>query len=240
MTGHIKNVDVFVLCAGKQRRFGGSRSKMMFDVNGQPAIFYTLQTLLSVFQQTSITVITSYLYEELNSYISNSFPKINLVFDDCPGSGTANSFRMALGRWQSEVAFVTAGDIWYATSLVFRTLEALSLENKARVAISITPHTAVIPSHRAIISLDPFRIAATNDPNFVPQYRNVGVYAIRRNALTCFDGQISGLMEVFIAMQTAGSQLVSAIYDGAILHTGHVEDRAMWHDYFNQPPKARQ
>lgn len=231
-----QNANAFVLCAGEQKRFGGTTSKMMFEIRGRPAISYTLETLLVNFRQSDITIISSHLFDELNNYISQFFPQIGLVIDSCPGSGTANSFRTAFGRWRKEVAFVTAGDIWYSSRLVSEMLEAINLKKPAQVVMSVTKQTTVIPSHRAISSLEPFAIAAFNDPCFVPEYRNVGVYAIRRTTLPYFDGQGSGLMEILIAMQAARELLIPVVYDGELLHTGCRADQDRWRDYFNQSP----
>ena len=123
-------MGVYVLAAGLQTRFDGRNSKLMSFVEGRPAFSYTMETLLDVFQEESICIISSDVYEDFNTFVSEELPSVDLLFDNAPGSGSAKSLERSY-PWRQEWNFVTEANIFYSSDLIRQSLEVLARNHEA-------------------------------------------------------------------------------------------------------------
>lgn len=227
------DADAFILCAGKQTRYHGSGSKLMFDVNGRPAFYYTMKTISGVFSEERISIITSNSFLDFNEFVTSFYPKANLIFDDNPGDGTACSFRKALFMWQMEAAFISAGDIFYTPELILE-LAAEFFASRANACIAVTPDISIAPSHRQI-SLNPFLIADSANSWSGAEYRNIGAYFLRSSVKEYFNyDNAKGLIDVIRHMQEAGELVLPFVYKKELLHTTDIDDVNNWRYHFNQ------
>lgn len=224
----LQETRVFVLCAGRQKRYGNHQSKMMFNVAHKPAFSYIMDSILNVFPANQVTIITSALFPELNKFITASYPRVQLVFDNDPGKGTALSFQKALSSWQSELAFITAGDIYYTPSLIKGMIRALIFQPEAKACLAVTPRVCIAPSHRPV-TVEPFIIDNPSSSCRKPRHRLVGAYVVSPGAKKYFEGAATCIIEIFQNMQNFGELLFPYVYDGEYLHTAVTSDVELWH-----------
>ncbi|ABX04214.1 MAG TPA: hypothetical protein DEF47_15840 [Herpetosiphon sp.] len=87
--------QAIILCAGLQKSYAYEDSKFMFDIAGRPAFSYTMESILEVFPESAVTIITSQRFQDFNAFINQAYPTATVAFDDNPGSGTALSLKKA-------------------------------------------------------------------------------------------------------------------------------------------------
>ena len=221
-------LDAFVLAAGLQTRYKQKECKLLGKVEGVPAFWYVMQTLLAKFPEECIRIISSHAYEDFNSYVDDSFPDATLVFDAEPGSGSARSL-VAGGPWQTEQVFVTEGNIYYLPELIRRMYELLSQHLYVLCVIGITPKLSVAPTHRKVVmkpALDLSGNIPAGSDNQV--YRNMGAYMFRSSMETYIRTATSDIIQVLDDLVSRSFPVLAIPYAGPYAHTTLPNDLLQW------------
>jgi NDP-sugar pyrophosphorylase family protein len=223
--------DVYVLCAGHQRRHTGNQSKFMVPIEGKPAFFHTMQSILKVFPEERVTVIVSNIFPDFPDYVISAFSKSKVAIDEEPGKGTAHSLSITF-PWQTSHAFVSEGDIYYSESLILDQLEALRKQQDAQAILSVTNKINIAPSHRAITLEPSVQIAESNTTTGLMQGRNVGAYTLR-NDVEVHLKSIPNVIDAIRKVNGSGGLVIALAYLDVYLHMASIDDHVVWESYSN-------
>lgn len=212
-----------ILSAGKQERFGGKKSKMMANINNRAAFEFTMMSILKLIYEENITIVSSYLFEDFNSFIKTAYPQTTIVYDTSPGRGTLFSLKKALPL-STKRTFISESDIYYDSDLIYG---LLSLQENG---IAITDKTDVAPTHRKV-SLNPFIIECyEKNHNTHAKYRNIGAYILDikcQNFL--LESPHHNMIDFFQAIaQDSKCKVEPFLYDGLYLHMAYPNDVVKW------------
>lgn len=227
--------NAYILAAGQQQRYGQHESKMMAKVNERPAFAYTMDTLLTVFPQDRITVVTSTLFPDFNNFFVESYPQSRIVLDNDPGKGTAHSLSKTF-PWESESAFVTEADIFYTPDLIAKH-NALNEENMNKTIVTATPKTEIAVTHRGLDVSESLTIFDSSNQPDKPKYRNVGAHTINSKVKEYYNGETENVIDLLRLMCLAGEPVIGHVYLSAYLHMAAREDVNEWVKYFDKTDK---
>ncbi len=227
-----KEVDVgaYVLAAGLQTRFDGAKSKLMADIGGIPAFSRTVESLLEVFPESSICVVTSDRFEDFNNFVSMELPNALLCFDKNPGTGSANSLRQTY-PWSKEWGYVTEGNIFYKPDLIKESLALAKNQGGLCGVISVTDRVDVAKTHRSVRLSPRLEIAKKGD-NEGLKFRNLGAYVLNRKFEEYAQLAVD-IIDVITIMNMMGVQFASYLYEGDYLHMENSQDVNEWLKYFS-------
>lgn len=222
-------MEAYILCAGKQERFGGIESKMMIDINGKFAFEYLMRTMLDFFAEENVNIITSCNFPGLAKFISREYSKSNIIVDENPGNGTAQSLSRSF-PWSNEKKLVCEGDIYFDASLI-KSLIDMSNKN-FKVIVSATDKIKIAPSHRQIIFTPKFRITQKNMGQSPIEYRNLGVYIVDKTVQFHITPESKTLIDVYRTIQNTNGGVEGIIYSGDYLHMAYKDDVEKWKNFF--------
>ena len=228
-------MDVYVLCAGRQTRYGGNESKMMANVNGKPAFSYTMNVLTSVFPEDFVTVVTSTLYPNLNDFVRSSFPKSRVIIDSTPGNGTMHTLSKTF-PWRTKSAFVTEGDIYFMPDLIRDQTKIMSENPEVKTVMGITPYIEIAPTHRGVNVAPKLEIPASNEQlKNKPTHRNIGAHTINSRVENWINlKRTPNVIDLIRYMHSHGESVIASIYLFAYLHLASSEDIQSWEKYFKK------
>lgn len=219
--------NAVVLTAGKQTRYGQRESKMMACIDQRPAFYYTMGSILNVFPEELVTIVSSTLFQDFNDYISHNYQKAKLVFDKYPGNGSAQSLRSSF-PWQSENVFVTEGNIFYEDYLICQMFEKMDDDKNLMGVLSITSKVEVAKTHRKVILEKGLNLTGQkNDANTF--FRNIGAYVLA-NSIQENVGQTPDIIEVLNLLNLAGASIFVLEYRGIYLHMETPNDIPLWRE----------
>lgn len=222
-------MGAYVLAAGLQTRFNGRNSKLMSFIEGRPAFSYTMETLLDVFQEESICIISSDAFEDFNVFVSEELPSVDLRFDNAPGGGSARSLEHSY-PWRKEWNFVTEANIFYSSDLIRQSLEVLAHNHEAIGVINITEKVDVAKTHRSIRLSSNLTVAEKNDSEKA-QHRNVGAYILNKR-FEKYSHLANDIIDIIHILNLAGDIFAPNIYSGDYLHIEDQQDLKYWRQHF--------
>lgn len=227
------DMGVYILAAGKQKRYESSESKLLADVNGRPAFTHLMDTLLTVCPEENITMFSADSSNDFNNWATDIYPKTNLIIDEAAGQGTAGTLKKSF-PWERTVNFITEADIYYESDLIRGLLRAWATNSEIKASIGITPRIHVAPTHRQI-NLDPsLTVSPQNEASSAAvKYRNIGAYILEREVEDYIKEGIKNLIDVIGLMILCGEVVVPYIYSESLLHIAELRDVKKWREYFS-------
>jgi NDP-sugar pyrophosphorylase family protein len=216
-------IGAIVLAAGKQKRFGSNISKMMVRIGKKTAFDYTMASILSVIEESIITIVSSHLFEPFNQHITENYPQVTIIFDDEPGLGTIFSLKQTL-PWLADKLLITESDIYYQPSLI------KGLLSFDECGIAITNKVNIAPTHRGVM-YQPF---SSNDYgyhlNLNVAYRNAGVYLLGRKYQSLLaETTFSNIIDLIRYLNLSDKFKVNPfLYGGTYLHMAEQSDITSW------------
>jgi len=222
--------DAVVLAAGKQTRYGQHESKLMARIDQQPAFFFTMKSILKTIPEEFVTIISSTLFQDFNDYITHCYQKARLVFDKYPGNGSAQSLKSSM-HWQSENVFVTEGNIYYESYLIFQLFQIMNMDKDLVGVLSATPKVDVASTHRKIVNDGGLDITGKN-ASITQFLRNMGAYVLKSSFQESIN-ETPDIIEVLNLLNLNGIPIFALNYDGPYLHIETPKDIATWQNQFS-------
>lgn len=221
--------EIVILAAGQQTRYDSMESKLMARIDSVPLIRHTLSSILSVIPEEYLRIITSHAFQDFNDYVLRQYPKSEVIFDDKPGHGTAQSLKLSF-PWREKKSLVTEANIFYRSTLLRNLLDRFSIGEPIAI-LAVTPKTEVAETHRMVKLQD-------DNPNFLDlntkgcsasaaRLRNVGVYAISSRMFELI-GETPDIIEVLNLANMMGHPVAAVKYLHEYCHTATIEDIKSW------------
>lgn len=227
--------EAVILAAGQQTRYKSSGSKLLMQVEGKPAFSYTLDTLLQVFPEELLTVVTSHLFEDFNDYLSHHVQKAQIKFDDMPGSGTVNSLRKAIPLRTNEI-FVSEANIFFEPSLIVNLYNTLVSSDHLIGVIGITSDMNTASTHRHVRYQPELNITGSpNNQRTNKEGKNIGAYFLRSDIDTSLqESDERDLISHLNSLNISNHNVGYVEYFGTYLHIENQLDSLTWRNYFNK------
>lgn len=227
--------EAVVLAAGQQKRYKSSDSKLMMSVEGRPAFSYTLYTLLQVFPEELLTIVSSHLFEDFNDFLSHKCQKAQVLYDESPGSGTVNSLRQVLPVTTKEF-FVTEANIFYEPSLITNLYKTLLSDDMFVGVLGITSDMNTARTHRHIRYQPELNITgAANMQTTTKEGRNIGAYFLRdRICDNLQNSEEVNLISLLNSINVACHNIGYVSYYGSYLHIENQSDQLIWINHFRE------
>jgi len=223
--------DAVLLAAGRQTRYNSPESKLMAYIDGRPAFHFTLKSILEVFPEEMISIVSSILFQDFNDFVSHKVQKAKLLFDSNPGSGSAHSLRVSM-PWEGNLTFVSEGNIYFENYLIYQLFQLMQNNTGLKAALAVTPRTYVAPTHRKVFLYPELDLTELDQSDRI-HYRNIGAYVFRPE----FQDECEGfrdIIQVLNHMNIAREGIGAFVYNGEYLHIATVDDVIQWQTYFDQ------
>ncbi len=221
--------DAIVLAAGKQTRYKMPESKLMARIDSKPAFFYTVSNILQVIPEEFVTIISSSLFQDFNDYISHNFQDIQLVLDQNPGSGSAQTLKLSM-PWRTELALVSEGNIYFESFLINQMLHLMQANPDLLGMLSITPKIDVASTHRRVSINNGLDLSGSSLSTDI--FKNMGAYVLRDTILK----EVSNtpdIIEVLNILNISGQPIAALDYYGCYLHMETPNDIPSWQSHLS-------
>ncbi len=225
----IIELESIILAAGRQTRYGGSESKLMAMVDGKPAFYFLMSSVLQLIPEELVTIISSTLFQDFNDFINRRYQKVNLIFDQHPGSGSARTLKESL-PWETDEVFITEANIFYESSLIRQLFTLLKSDTKTEAVLAVTPHIEIASTHRPVVFEEGLDLTGKNIIG-KKVFKNMGAYAVRSPFQESLN-QTKDIIEVLNLMILCGRNVKAFPYLGNYLHIETPRDMLSWEKAF--------
>jgi choline kinase len=224
----ICETQVYILAAGLQSRYGQGESKLMAKVQGNPIFSYTMRSVLSNFDETDVTIISSNVFPDLNDYIALNYPCAKLIIDPCPGSGSANSLRCAEIPAKN-LAFVTEGNIYYEDFLVYQMYQYFVKHTELMGLMAVTDKVDAAKTHASVLYENNRLTINRESISAQSVYKNMGVYFFSSEFWKELEKrEHNDIIDVLLYLNLLSGNISVYQYHSTYLHMENPNDISIW------------